>query len=151
MRRSADDDPPSTGPPDRQTLRVLERRLADDPLITETEFEPDGDEPRELRAHLDVDRFPPQTTIARLDIRWFVSNDFSIHYVETPVNSERDRWECRWDRHPNHHNARCHFHQPPTGDDISDLELPSLHPIDVLSTVLAAIDERIEQAWDRYG
>ena len=149
MTRSSDDGPPSTGPPDRQTLRLLERPLADEPLVTDTEFEPDGGEPRELRAVVDPDRFPPSIAGARLDIRWFATDDFSIHYVETPADSDRDRWECRWDRHPNRHNARLHFHRPPTGDEIVDLELSSLHPIDVVSTVLAAVDERIEQVWQQ--
>ena len=144
----APDDPLSTAPPDRQTLRLLERRLADEPLIAATEFEPDGDEPRELCAAADTDRFPPSVEAARLDVRWFTTGDFSIHYVETAADG--DRWECRWDRHPNRHNDRCHFHRPPTGDDIVDLELSSTHPIDVLSTVVAALEQRIGQCLERW-
>lgn len=142
----ASDDRPSTGPPDRQTLRLLERRFADEPLVTETGFDPDTDEPRVLRAHVDSDRFPPSIDAVRFDVRWFTTDDFSIHYVETTTTDEQ--WECRWDRHPNSHNARLHFHRPPGGTETVDLELPSVHPLDVFSTVLAAVEERIERTWD---
>lgn len=140
------DDLPSTGPPDRRTFRLLERHLAGDPLVAETEFDPNSDEPGELHAHIATDGFPPSVERVRLDVRWFTTDDFTMHYLETTTRG--DRWECRWNRHPNPHNARLHFHQPPNGTDATDLELPSLHPIDVLSTVLAAIEERIDQRWE---
>jgi hypothetical protein len=40
-----------------------------------------------------------------------------------------------------------HFHEPPSGTEISDLELASLHPLEVYSTVLTAIEQRIETLW----
>ena len=144
MTPPADD--PSTGPPDRQTLRLLERRLADEPLVARTEFHPDSDEPRELHASVDTERFPPSIEDVRLDIRWYATDDFSVHYVETATSDER--WECRWDRHPNSHNARLHFHRPPSADEPTDVELSSLHPLDVLATVLAAVEDRIERRWE---
>ncbi|SDR29626.1 hypothetical protein [Natronobacterium texcoconense] len=146
------DDAPSMGPPDRQTLRLLERRLADEPIVKETAFEPNGNEPRTLSASLDRDRYPPPIERARVDVRWYTTDDFSIHYVETAADehptASGKRWECRWDRHPNPHNSRCHFHRPPDGTDSTDLELPSLHPIDVLSTVIAALEDRIDRLWE---
>lgn len=102
------DEPPTesgggaTGPPDRHVLRLLERRLADEPLVERTEFRPDA---------------------------------------------ESDRWECQWDRHPNPHASRLHFHAPPHAADVEALELPSLHPLDVSSTVVAAIDDRVKTLW----
>ena len=36
-----DSAPGSTGPPDRQTLRLLERQLISDSLVAETAFDPD--------------------------------------------------------------------------------------------------------------
>lgn len=69
----------------------------------------------------------------------------SLHYVETANGGER--WECRWDRHPNPHNARVHFHRPPAGEEVEDLALESYHPIDVVSSVLAAIEQRIAEQW----
>jgi hypothetical protein len=140
-----DSTPPSTGPPDRQTLRLLERQLTSDPLVAETTFDPDSYEPRSLRGLLNGDRYPDSVTAARLDVRWFTTGDFSIHYVEDHVAGER--WECRWDRHPNTHNTRAHFHEPPSGVEITDLELPSLHPLEVYSTVLTAIAQRVETLW----
>lgn len=144
MTPSPNSGPPSTGPPDRQTLRLVETLLTDEPLIATTEYKPDSYEPRILQALCEQSRYPAAVETARLDIRWFASDDFSLHYLETMAD---DRWECRWDRHPNPHNARLHFHQPPEGDDIVDLTWSSLHPIDVLSTVIAAIEQRIDQHW----
>jgi hypothetical protein len=139
-----DSGPDSTGPPDRQTLRLLDRHLASDSLVTETVFEPDPYEPRLLRAVLDSEQYPDSVTAARVDIRWFTTDDFSIHYLESRAG---DRWECRWDRHPNTHNTRLHFHEPPTGNDITDLEFSSLHPLDVYSTVFDTVERRIESLW----
>ena len=139
-----DSDHGSTGPPDRQTLRLLERQLSSDPLVATVQFDPDPYEPRLLRASLDSDRYPGSVTTARIDVRWFTTGDFSMHYLE---DREHDRWECRWDRHPNTHNARVHVHEPPTGADVSDLELPSLHPLEVYSTVFGAIEQRIGALW----
>jgi len=135
----------STGPPDRQTLRLLERHLASDSLVAETVFDPDSYEPRLLHIRLDTSRYPEAVTAVQIDIRWFVTGDFSLHYVED--RSEGRRWECRWDRHPNTHNSRVHFHEPPTATDLHDLELSSLHPLDVYSTVFTAIEQRLENLW----
>lgn len=134
----------STGPPDRQTLRLLERQLASDSLVAETVFEPDPYEPRLLRASLAAGQYPESVTEARVDIRWFTTGDFSIHYLES---RDGDLWECRWDRHPNTHNTRLHFHEPPTANDITELEFSSLHPLDVYSTVFDAVEQRIESLW----
>lgn len=140
-----DSAPYSTGPPDRQTLRLLERHLSSDPLVVETVFDPGSYEPRLLQALLDAGRYPDAVTSARLDFRWFMTGDFSIHYVEEYEGD--DRWECRWDRHPNTHNTRLHFHKPPADTEITDLGLSSLHPLDVYSTVLTAVEQRIESLW----
>ena len=146
MSPPAGDEPASTGPPDRQTLRLLERLLADEPVVATTEFEPDSYEPQLLRVLCDAGRYPPGIEAARLDIRWFESDDFSIHYIETSATDDPD-WECRWDHHANPHNARLHFHQPPDGTRIEDLSLPSVHPLDVITTVLAALEQRITEQW----
>lgn len=139
-------DPPLTGPPDRQTLRLLKRRLRDEPIVATTAFEPDSYEPQLLRASFEAARYPPAVETARLDVRWFTTGDFSVHYLETTTDGSR--WECRWDRHPNPHDARVHFHQPPDGVAVVDLSLSSCHPLDVASTVLAAIERRLGRLWD---
>ena len=135
----------STGPPDRQTLRLLERTLASNPLVAATEFEPDTYEPRSLRAVLDADRYPDSVTAARVDVRWFTTGDFSIHYVEDRGDG---RWECRWDRHPNPHNARDHFHPPPKASqtDAADDQWPPDHR-DVCRLVLDFVEARVTNLW----
>lgn len=45
MNESPADGTGSTGPPDRRTLRLLERHLASDSLVAETTFNPDPYEP----------------------------------------------------------------------------------------------------------
>lgn len=142
-----DSGPNSTGPPGRQTLQLLERQLASDPLIEKTEFDPNSNEPRLLHAQLTVGRYPASVTAVRLDIRWFTTGDFSLHYIEE--HNDDEHWECRWDRHPNTHNTRLHFHEPPSAAEITDLELPSLHPLEVYSTVLDAIEQRVERLWSQ--
>lgn len=139
----------STGPPDRQTLRLLEGQFAEDALVEGTAFDPDPYEPRLLRVHLVPSRYPEAVRAATLDVRWFVSGDFSFHYVERERSG--DGWECRWDRHPNEHNARLHFHRPPDGREAEDLSLPSTHPLDLYSTVLDAIEKRLRTRWGSSG
>lgn len=139
----------ATGPPDRQTLRLLERHLSDDPLVAATAFEPEPYEPRLLRASLDTGNYPEATESARLDFRWFTNRDFSVHYIE--VGSDGSQWECRWDRHPNEHNARLHFHHPPDGKEVTELSLPSMHPLAVYSTVLDAGEQRLQAQWEADG
>lgn len=135
----------STGPPDRQTLRLLERHLTADPLVAKTAFDPNSYEPRLLYEFLDVERYPESVAAARLDIRWFSTGDFSFHYVEE--HDDGALWECRWDRHPNTHNTRLHFHTPPSATDVTDLEFSSTHPLEVYSTVFTAIAQRLETLW----
>ncbi|WP_435102429.1 hypothetical protein [Halarchaeum sp. P4] len=136
----------TTGPPDRHVLRLLERHLADATLVTETVFDPTTHEPRLLHAHLDADRYPEYVTAARLDVRWFTTGDFSMHYRETHATCTP--WACRWDRHPNAHNTRLHFHEPPDAERTSDLTLASTHPLDVYATVLTAVEQRLDTLWN---
>jgi len=80
-----------------------------------------------------------------LTVRWYTNDDFTLHYRE----GHTDRvWECRWDRHPNPHNTRDHFHPPPAaeapGDDAS---WPADHR-DAVSVVLDEIEDRIATLWD---
>ncbi|RCU46455.1 hypothetical protein DU504_03510 [Haloplanus salinus] len=146
MDRSRDD---ATGPPDRQTLFLLERHLASDSLVAETTFDPDAYEPRLLRGHLDAEQYPSSVTASRLDIRWFTTGDFSFHYAEHHEGGEH--WECRWDRHPNAHDTRLHFHEPPSATEVVGLDLPVRHPLDVYSTVLTAIATRVKTLWSSDG
>jgi len=119
--------------------------LASDQLVVETAFEPGPYEPRLLQAVLDAGQYPESIATARVDVRWFTTGDFSMHYIERQTAGET--WECRWDRHPNPHSDRAHFQEPPAGADTTDLELSSLHPLEVYSTVFTAIERRVESLW----
>ena len=57
-------------------------------------------------------------------------------------------WECRWDRHPNDHNTRDHYHPPPDAPTPGeDADFPNEWR-DVLSTVLSRLDNRIKVFWN---
>ncbi|WP_247730233.1 hypothetical protein [Halovivax limisalsi] len=135
----------STGPPDSATIELLETQFDGDRLVSATSYRPDRFEPRLLVVEFDPSLYPPSIEACRLDVRWFSSGDFSIRYLE---RHEPGTWECRWDRHPNGHNSRLHFHEPPDGTPGVDLNLEPLHPLDVYATVTTAIERRIESCWD---
>ncbi|WP_394352072.1 hypothetical protein [Haloplanus rallus] len=89
----------------------------------------------------------PHDTSARFEIRWYRNDDFTVHYQE----EHRDRvWTCRWDRHPNTHNSRDHFHPPPDASrsNAEDAHWPPDHR-DVCRIVLDRIEECIETLWER--
>jgi len=89
--------------------------------------------------------YPASVDEATLTVRWYTNDDFKLHYREQHADHT---WECRWDRHPNPHNTRDHFHPPPTaptpGDDDS---WPTDHR-DVLRLVLDEVEDRIAALWD---
>jgi hypothetical protein len=99
----------------------------------------------ELHVVLSPSYYPTVVDDAQLRIRWYTNDDFKLHYREEYSNRA---WECRWDRHPNPHNSRDHFHPPPTaptpGDDAS---WPTDHR-DVVALVLDDIEDRIAVLWD---
>lgn len=97
-----------------------------------------------MEAVFDDSRYPPAVEQARLECRWYLNGDFSVHYVE----QHRDgmEWQCRWDRHPNPHNDRLHFHPPPDAGDPVDLDASS-HVRDLLPMVLRWVDERVRTVW----
>ncbi|MCH7659498.1 MAG: hypothetical protein IH933_02595 [Euryarchaeota archaeon] len=138
-------DEPDSGPIDRQILRLLDRKLERYPLVESTRYDPDPYEPRQLHALFVGDRYPSSVESARIEIRWFEAGDFGFHYVE---EDEESTWHCRWDRHPNPHNSRNHFHEPPDCVSVIDLSFSETNPVPLLFTVLSAIEERIDQLWD---
>ena len=87
------------------------------------------------------------TKSARFEIRWYRNDDFNVHYQEEWRDSV---WKCRWDRHPNAHNSRDHFHPPPAASrtDAKNAQWPGDHR-DVSRLVLDRIEERIETLWER--
>jgi hypothetical protein len=142
------DDPsyvPSTGPVDTEILDRIATHLARSARFDDVQTRPEY-APNAVVADFDPGYFPGGVTRASLRIRWFETDDFTIHYAEHYRTG--DSWECRWDRHPNDHNAREHFHPPPDAlTPGEDQDYPDEWR-DVLATVLTRLDERIEAFWN---
>ncbi len=138
-------DRPSRGPIDTEILNRIAAHLARSDRFDDIQTQPKY-APNAVIADYDLGYFPSGVERAYLRIRWFETDDFSIHYSEQyQTNNE---WECRWDRHPNDHNTREHFHPPPDaltpGDDAD-------YPDDwrdVLANVLTDLDDRIKAFWN---
>ena len=135
--------PGSPAPIDRPILELLRSRLRAADFVSQAVVTDAGGH-LELRVTVADSYYPETVERARLSVRWYTNDDFKIHYRETHANGA---WECRWDRHPNPHNTRAHFHPPPAaatpGDDAS---WPEDHRA-VLSVVLKAIEARIRELW----
>ena len=138
-------DTPRTGPIDETVLARIAPRLQASSRFERIERQP-AYAPNTVVADYNLGYFPGGVTRASLRIRWFETDDFSIHYAEQYANGSS--WECRWDRHPNDHNAREHFHPPP---DAVTPGSDNVYPDDwrdVLAVVLARLDKRIDAFWD---
>lgn len=136
-------DEAATGPIDEEVLRAIRTRFATDDRFEHVAFEPDSSRIRTVVARYDRSLTPDSVRRARLDIRWYVGGDFSVHYVEE--RTDEVRWECRWDRHPKP-VGRDHFHPPPDAGDAVATEFPSDYR-DVLSVGTAYVAERFETLW----
>ena len=134
----------SPAPIDRPLLEFLQSRLRSTRQI-ETASITDGTGHLKLMVTIAPPYYPEAVDEATLAVRWYTNDDFKIHYRET--RPER-AWECRWDRHPNPHNSRDHFHPPPSAPSIGeDASWPTDHR-DVLTLVLDEIEQRIADLWD---
>ncbi|GAA0253361.1 hypothetical protein GCM10009000_082370 [Halobacterium noricense] len=136
-------DETDTGPLDEDVLRAIRGRLLQDDRFTHVTFEPSSNRVRNLGAEYDRSLFPDHIQSARLDIRWYIGGDFSVHYCEEWQDGTQ--WECRWDRHPKP-VGRTHFHPSPNAGQATAADFPSDYR-DVLSIVLAYVAERIETLW----
>ncbi|WP_433630970.1 hypothetical protein [Halomicrococcus sp. NG-SE-24] len=130
---------------DSDILERIGRRLRGSARFSSVEYRP-AYAPNAVVADFDVGYFPAGVERAYLRIRWFETDDFSVHYSEQYRDGES--WECRWDRHPNSHNDREHFHPPPDaatpGEDmvfVSDWR-------EVISRVVSELSERIQSFWE---
>jgi len=143
----SDDLSPEKGPKpagrlDAATLRTLAQRAVDQPLVDDWQFDPSSISPRLLRLQLDPNAYPTNILVARLDVRWFVTDEYSIHYVEAR-EAAADPYQCRWDRHPKTTAPRTHFHPPPDAGDAESFSL-NPHHLEVLFTVLDWVSDRVE-------
>jgi hypothetical protein len=138
-------DPPSTGPIDAEILDRIATHLSKSVRFDDVQARP-AYAPNAVVAEYDLGYFPGGVTRAYLRVRWFETDDFSVHYAEQYRTG--DSWECRWDRHPNDHNTREHFHPPPDALTPGEDEDYPDEWRDVLAAVLTRLDERIEAFWD---
>ncbi len=99
---------------------------------------------KRLNAVFDPSISPPAVKERFLDIRWYTNDDFRIHYQE---NWNNHRWMQRWDRHPNEHNDREHFHPPPDASTPGNNQTWPRDYRDVMSQVISSLNERTSELW----
>jgi hypothetical protein len=133
-----------SAPVDFEVLDRVYTRLRGDERFEDVNLRPEY-APNSLVLHYDSRYFPSFVVTNFLQIRWYTNDDFNIHYEEE--HEEVDTWKCRWDRHPNSHNQRGHFHTPPDastpGEDLSYAK----DWRDVISLVLDELDNHIQGFW----
>jgi len=136
--------PDETGPIDFDVLDDIGSYLAGSARFESVTFRPPY-APDSLVCHYDPGFYPTSVEEAFLEVKWYVNDDFKIHYQEHWQNGQERK--CRWDRHPNNHNSRDHYHPLPDaatpGTDANYAEFWK----DVLSTVVESVDERIDSFW----
>lgn len=138
-----EDDGASPAPIDRAVLERMRSRFRGHRTFASAELVEEGK--LCLRVEISGNHYSDDAS-ARLEIRWYRNDDFTVHYLE----ERRDGvWQCRWDRHPNKHNSREHFHPPPDASrtDAEDAQWPDDHR-DVCRLVLTRVEERIETLWE---
>jgi hypothetical protein len=139
----------SAAPIDDAVLETIAERARMNPLIKTVQTEQTGGMVSMVVAILDLDRYPQQIQEARLEIQWYTNGDYNFHYVETKDSG--NIWQCRWDRHPNPHTQRMHFHPPPAAR--SKAAVPDSpvdhHPSALFTRTLANIRQRIESLWEQ--
>ncbi|GGJ16608.1 hypothetical protein GCM10008995_28130 [Halobellus salinus] len=138
-------DPPDRGPTDTEMLDQIAAHLARTERFGEIQTRPEY-APNALVADYDLGYFLGGVSRAYLRIRWFETDDFSIHYSEQYRTG--NEWECRWDRHPNDDNTRAHFHSPPDASTPGEDADYSEDWRDVLATILTDLGQRITAFWD---
>jgi len=124
-------------------LNVLAERFATDDRFTGIEIQPEF-APDRIVCRYDPGFYPQRVQSARLEIVWFESGDFPLHYHEV---HEDGAFDYRWDRHPSAHNTRDHV---PPGPDARTPGNDTSHPEewrDVLSMVLGEIGDRQRAFW----
>ncbi|QOS10775.1 uncharacterized protein HfgLR_03145 [Haloferax gibbonsii] len=140
-----EDEPNGTGGIDSDVLERIGRRLRGSARFSTVEYRPSY-APNALVADFDTRYFPAAVARASLRVRWFVTDDFSAHYLEQ--YRDGGSWEYRWDRHPNSHNDREHFHPPPDAATPGEDTAFARDWRDVISRVLSELSERIQSFWE---
>lgn len=138
-------------PIDEAIMNSFFRRSQTHPLVETVSGDRTGGTLTVVRVVFDADQYPDRIQEATVEIRWHTNGDYNFHYTETHA-SEED-WQCRWDRHPNPHTTRTHFHPPPAArsrDAIPDSPSDH-HPSAMFTRTVASIRGRIEDLWEAAG
>ena len=132
---------------DRGILEAVRDRLHTAPQI-ETAVIVVAEGQTKLEATLTPKATPSRIERRFLDIRWYTNGGFRVHYQE----DWRDRTWCqRWDRHPNEHNDRDHFHPPPAAATPGeDRTWPGEFQA-VLKLVVGGVRTRTDSLWQAVG
>lgn len=139
-----DGDGASPAPIDREILENIRRRLAPTEQVQRATV---TDEYGHIELYVPIDQgyVPQSVDETTLAIRWYTNDDFSIHYREVHPDGA---WECRWDRHPNAHNTRDHFHPPPDAATPGENTTWPIDYRDVVTLVFDEIETRIAELWE---
>lgn len=136
--------PPADNPPiDQSVVESIRNRFRTSDEFDEVYIET---LPRtRLIAEYDCAYYPADVVRVYFDIRWYTNDDLDIHYHEEWVD---DQWDRRWDRHPNPHNSREHYHLPPDGQfPARDATFPDEYWA-VIQFVCQETRERITELWE---
>lgn len=125
---------------DREALRAIRQLLVDSAVVSRAEIEPTCHEPQMVRAYLADKLCPSSSRSFEMEIRWFTSGGFSIHCLET---SQDANWWCRWEHYRHMDATPAHFHHPPDGNPIAELEEFPDHPLDIVLTALNAVEQHL--------
>lgn len=135
----------TVGGVDSDVLVRIGRRLDGSPRIAAVEYRPPY-VPNSVISDYDGGYVPADFERADLRVEWFESDDFHVHY--SARYDDGSSWACRWDRHPNDHNLRAHFHPPQNAATPEDEASYPSDWRDILTHVLDALDVRLESFWE---
>jgi|AntDeeMinimDraft_4_1070355.scaffolds.fasta_scaffold00778_12 hypothetical protein len=133
----------SGAPVDFDRLEVIRDRLATDDRFARIDEQP-AFAPDRVVCVYERRFYPAPVESAHLEIVWYENGDFSLHYHE---DHEDGVFDHRWDRHPSAHNQRDHVHPGPNAPTPGDDTSQPVDWRDVLSGVLAEIEQRQQAFW----
>jgi hypothetical protein len=134
----------SPAPIDRPILTFLQTRLQQTQQVQEAALT-NASGHLELRVAFASAYYPSPVEEATLTVRWYTNDDFKLHYREERSDHA---WACRWDRHPNPHKTRDHFHPLPAAQTPGEDATWPAHHRDIVARVLDEIEDRITALWE---
>lgn len=127
-----------------ELMRIVGARLGGHDFIDRVNTFP-SEKPDRIVAVFADGLYPAPVSDAWIELHLRLNDDCNIIYIEDWAEA---RWECRWDRHETTHNAREHFHPPPTVTTATarDVDLPA-DPNRAVETALRFVEDRIRDLW----